>query len=70
MSLDHTRALQGNTGHAQVRIRAGIHIGPMRVEAGDGFGAPRSDVGPFTRSCGLTVQSFVESDLAVRAASL
>jgi class 3 adenylate cyclase len=30
--------LQGNTGHPQVRIRAGIHIGPMRVEKGDVFG--------------------------------
>lgn len=27
-----------NTGHPQVRIRAGIHIGPMRVEEGDVFG--------------------------------
>jgi class 3 adenylate cyclase len=35
---DYARALQGNTGHPQVRIRAGIHIGPMRVEAGDVFG--------------------------------
>jgi class 3 adenylate cyclase len=31
-------ALQGHTGHPQVRIRAGIHIGPMRVEGGDVFG--------------------------------
>ena len=37
-ALDYARALQGNTGHPQVRIRAGIHIGPMRVEAGDVFG--------------------------------
>ena len=37
-ALDYARALQGNTGHRQVRIRAGIHIGPMRVEAGDVFG--------------------------------
>ena len=29
---------QGNTGHPQVQIRAGIHIGPMHVEAGDVFG--------------------------------
>lgn len=37
-ALDYARALPGNTGHPQVRIRAGIHIGPMRVEAGDVFG--------------------------------
>ena len=37
-ALDYAMALQGNTGHPQVRIRAGIHIGPLRVEAGDVFG--------------------------------
>ena len=37
-ALDYARALQGDTGHAQVRIRAGIHIGPMHVEEGDVFG--------------------------------
>ncbi len=37
-ALDYARALQGNTGHPQVQIRVGIHIGPMRVEAGDVFG--------------------------------
>ena len=37
-ALDYARALQGDTGHPQVRIRAGIHIGPMHVEEGDVFG--------------------------------
>ena len=37
-ALDYARALQGNTGHPQVRIRAGIHIGPMHVEEGDVLG--------------------------------
>ena len=37
-ALDYARALQANTGHSQVQIRAGIHIGPMHVEAGDVFG--------------------------------
>jgi WD40 repeat protein/class 3 adenylate cyclase len=37
-ALDYARALRENTGHPQVRIRAGIHIGPMRVEEGDVFG--------------------------------
>jgi class 3 adenylate cyclase len=37
-ALDYARALQGITGHPQVQIRAGIHIGPMHVEEGDVFG--------------------------------
>ena len=37
-ALDYALALQGNTGHLQVQIRAGIHIGPMHVEEGDVFG--------------------------------
>ena len=37
-ALDYARALEGNTGDSQVQIRAGIHIGPMHVEAGDVFG--------------------------------
>ncbi len=37
-ALDYAIALQENTGHPQVRIRAGIHIGPMQVEESDVFG--------------------------------
>lgn len=37
-ALEYARALQANPGHAQVRIRAGIHIGPMSVEENDVFG--------------------------------
>lgn len=37
-ALDYARALQANPGHAQVQIRAGIHIGPMSVEENDVFG--------------------------------
>jgi class 3 adenylate cyclase len=37
-ALDYARALHAHTGHPQVRTRAGIHIGPMRVEEGDVFG--------------------------------
>lgn len=37
-ALDYARALQTNPGHAQVEIRAGIHIGPMSVEENDVFG--------------------------------
>jgi WD40 repeat protein/class 3 adenylate cyclase/GTPase SAR1 family protein len=37
-ALDYARELQANTGHPQVKIRAGIHIGLMHVEEGDVFG--------------------------------
>jgi WD40 repeat protein/class 3 adenylate cyclase len=37
-ALDYARALQANTGHPLVHVRAGIHIGPMHVEEGDVFG--------------------------------
>ncbi len=37
-ALDNARALQVNTGDPQVQIRAGIHIGPLRVEEDDVFG--------------------------------
>lgn len=37
-ALDYAMALHVNTGHAQVQIRAGIHIGPMQVEENDVFG--------------------------------
>ena len=31
-------AFQRNTGHPQIQIRAGVHIGPIHVEEGDIFG--------------------------------
>ena len=37
-ALDFVMALQRSTGHPSVQIRAGIHIGPMRVAADDVFG--------------------------------
>ncbi|MEW6303394.1 MAG: adenylate/guanylate cyclase domain-containing protein [Verrucomicrobiota bacterium] len=37
-ALDYAMALQADSGHAQVEIRAGIHIGPMQVEENDVFG--------------------------------
>ena len=37
-ALDYACALQERTGHSQVKVRAGIHIGPMQVEEGDVFG--------------------------------
>ncbi|MCH8807743.1 MAG: adenylate/guanylate cyclase domain-containing protein [Planctomycetes bacterium] len=37
-ALDYARALKKDTGHPQVTIRAGIHIGPIHVEESDVFG--------------------------------
>ena len=37
-ALDYASALQTEPGHEQVRLRAGIHIGPMQVEDDDVFG--------------------------------
>jgi class 3 adenylate cyclase/GTPase SAR1 family protein len=37
-ALDYAMALRSHTGHSQVRVRAGIHIGPMHVEGDDVFG--------------------------------
>ena len=37
-ALDYARALQAKTGHRQVQVRAGIHIGPMHVDKNDVFG--------------------------------
>lgn len=37
-ALDYARALQANTGHPQVQVRAGIHIGAIHVEEDDAFG--------------------------------
>lgn len=38
-ALDYAIAFQKNTGHPQIQIRAGVHIGPMHVEEGDVFGS-------------------------------
>ncbi len=35
LALDYARALKGNTGHPELQIRAGIHVGSMLVEEGD-----------------------------------
>ena len=37
-ALDYARAFQASPGHQQVKIRAGIDIGPMHVEEDDVFG--------------------------------
>ncbi len=37
-ALDYALALKSKPGHEQIRIRAGIHIGPMTVEQNDVFG--------------------------------
>jgi class 3 adenylate cyclase len=37
-ALNYALALEKDTGHPQIKIRAGIHIGSMQVEEGDVFG--------------------------------
>lgn len=37
-ALDFALALHRDPGHERVKIRAGIHIGPVEVSAGDAFG--------------------------------
>lgn len=37
-ALDFALALGRDTGHESVRIRAGIHVGPVEVSSGDAFG--------------------------------
>jgi len=37
-ALDYVMALSADTGHSDVRIRAGIHIGSVQVEGADVFG--------------------------------
>lgn len=38
-ALDFATALQHEPGHSQIKIRAGIHIGPMQIEDNDVFGS-------------------------------
>jgi class 3 adenylate cyclase len=37
-ALDYARALCGDPGAPELRLRAGIHIGPLQIEEGDVFG--------------------------------
>jgi class 3 adenylate cyclase len=37
-ALDFVLALQGNSGHPRVHLRAGIHVGTIQVEGDDVFG--------------------------------
>jgi WD40 repeat protein/class 3 adenylate cyclase len=38
-ALDYATALHHEPGHPQIKIRAGIHIGPMQIEENDVFGS-------------------------------
>ena len=38
-AFDYAQALQFDSGHPQISVRAGIHIGAMQVEEGDVFGS-------------------------------
>jgi class 3 adenylate cyclase/GTPase SAR1 family protein len=37
-ALDYARALYADPGRPELRLRAGIHIGPLQIEEGDVFG--------------------------------
>jgi class 3 adenylate cyclase len=37
-ALDYARALYADPGPPELRLRAGIHIGPLQIEEGDVFG--------------------------------
>ena len=37
-ALDFAVDLHEDTGHPEVRIRAGLHVGPVRIREGDAFG--------------------------------
>ena len=38
-ALNFTLELYSDTGHKRVKVRAGIHVGPVRIEEQDAFGA-------------------------------
>ena len=37
-ALDYARALHSDPGRPELKLRAGIHIGPLQIEEGDVFG--------------------------------
>jgi small GTP-binding protein len=65
-ALDFALALYRNTGHESVRIRAGIHIGPVEVSSGDAFGQQVSiaaRVESKAESGGIWVSAKVKEDV-------
>jgi class 3 adenylate cyclase len=63
-------ALHGDTGHAVVRIRAGVHVGQVSVDDGDAFGRHMNltaRVMGFAKGGGVVVSARVREDIAHRA---
>lgn len=67
-ALDFALALHSQTGHASVKIRAGIHIGPVEVTAGDAFGqqvSMASRVEAKAKDGGIWVSAKVKEDIDI-----
>jgi class 3 adenylate cyclase len=63
-------SLYGDTGHAVVRIRAGVHVGQVSVDEGDAFGRHMNltaRVMGFAKAAGVIVSGRVREDIAHRA---
>lgn len=71
-AIDFALALQRNTGHESIRVRIGIHIGPVEVNTGDAFGqqvSMASRVEGKAKSGGIWVSARVKEDIDVLGAS-
>ena len=70
-ALDFALGLYHQTGHESIKIRAGIHIGPVEVASGDAFGQQVSmaaRVEAKAREGGIWVSNQVKEDIdALRA---
>lgn len=63
-------SLYGDTGHAVVRIRTGVHVGQVSVDDGDAFGRHvnlTARVMGFAKASGVMVSSRVREDITHRA---
>ncbi|HEX8178283.1 MAG TPA: adenylate/guanylate cyclase domain-containing protein [Pyrinomonadaceae bacterium] len=71
-ALDFALALNRDAGHELVKIRAGIHIGPVEVNAGDAFGQHvnmAARVEAHAKGAGIRVSMKVKEDVdSLRAA--
>ena len=71
-ALDFALDLHRQTGHESVRIRAGIHVGPVEVASGDAFGQQVSmaaRVEAKAKNGGIWVSAQVKEDVDVLRAS-
>ena len=69
-AVDFALSLHGDTGHAVVRIRAGVHMGQVNLDDGDAFARQMNHtarVMGFANTAGITVSSQVRKNIAQRA---